>query len=65
MSSGEWILVNEIDCWVGCGNKGGLCEDVCNTNGYCCAKNFDDCPSEAWEALTKNYHHCVKMKTGN
>ena len=66
MSLGTWVQINTDDCWYKCGNKGGLCEDVCSSNGYCCRKGFDDCPSEAeqYREVSPIRHTCVK-KTGN
>merc|ERR1712055_394283 len=51
----------KADCWSGCGRKGGLCEDVCGTNGYCCRKGFNDCPNEAQQAAGSASHSCVRL----
>ena len=57
-----WVQIDTADCWYKCGNKGGLCEDGCGSNGYCCKKGLDDCPSEAGE-VSPIHHTCVR-KTG-
>ena len=62
MYLGEWVQISTDDCWSKCGKKGGLCDDGCGSNGYCCRKGFDDCPREAGE-VSPIHHTCVK-KTG-
>ena len=61
MSLGDsgWVQISTADCWYKCGNKGGLCEDGCGSNGYCCKKGLDDCPSEAGE-VSPIHHTCVR-----
>ena len=51
----------DVDCWYGCGEKGGSCPEVCGVNGWCCKKDFteDDCPSQAREVSTAGNHSCV------
>merc|ERR1719309_531768 len=56
---GVWVQISTDSCWGKCGNKGGLCEDVCGSNGYCCRKGYDDCPSEAG-GVSPSGHSCVR-----
>lgn len=52
-----------IDCWGKCGEKGGKCNtDACGLNGFCCRKDWSDCPKEAAQ-VSLNYHTCVLKRT--
>ena len=58
--SGLWQQLNGQDCWSQCGAQGGLCEDFCGPNGYCCRAGYDDCPVLA--ASESPWHHtCVQQ----
>ena len=60
---GGWTQVSDVDCWYGCGAKGGLCETFCGIGRYCCRKGYRDCPKLAGDASPK-YHTCVKETSG-
>ena len=55
----SWGLFSRVNCWNGCGKQGGLCENICGTNGYCCRRGFNDCPREAQQVALNNHHACV------
>merc|ERR1712165_413892 len=61
----SWFLVSSDDCWHGGCGKGGLCENICGTNGYCCRSGFNDCPSDAQQVAISSHHICVKTKGGS
>lgn len=74
-----WCFTNEkvsdkslcrVGCLDACYGKGGLCENFCGKNSYCCTgkdENNGNCPKEAL-ALAKtskiamNYHVCFAPK---
>ena len=60
MALDVWVRISADDCWKGCGEEGGLCEAVCGSNGYCCRKDYNDCPSRAGDVASPYYHTCVK-----
>jgi len=61
-SQGTWTEGSQVNCWNGCGKKGGLCEKVCGSNGYCCRKGHNDCSKPAQKVAQKNHHSCLKMQ---
>jgi len=57
---GTWTQL-QVNCWDGCGKKGGLCEKVCGSSGYCCRKGFNDCSKAAQQVAPVKQHSCVIM----
>ena len=64
MSLGGWVQISTDNCWTRCGAKGGLCEDVCGSNGFCCRKGYNDCTSEAGDVSPID-HTCVRKTADN
>merc|ERR1719309_1083992 len=55
-----WKRNSTNDCWFKCGKKGGLCENFCGSNGYCCRDGYGGCPAAAGGA-SPGRHTCVKQ----
>lgn len=54
-----WHIVDASDCWKACGRHGGPCSSVCGVGGYCCRKDYYDCPLAAEAAASNDHHTCV------
>jgi len=53
-----------FDCWSSCGKKDGGACSWCGSNGFCCRKGFDGCPSGAGD-VSPDRHRCVRQKGSN
>ena len=64
--------VGSEDCWHHCKTGGGICEEFCGPNGYCCSSNADnfngDCTSDMINYIhdysgTVSHHICINSNT--